>query len=43
MTKSELLNRLYEIRAGCDNQNIVKHINKMIEQIEKIIRSGMYE
>ena len=35
MTKSEFLNRLYEIRSKCENKNILQHITKMIRHIEQ--------
>jgi uncharacterized membrane protein len=43
MTKTDFLNRLYEIRSKCKSEEIIEHINKMIKHIEKIIGSGLYE
>tara|TARA_R100000654_G_scaffold32767_1_gene57793 strand:- start:1941 stop:2072 length:132 start_codon:yes stop_codon:yes gene_type:complete len=43
MTKTDFLNRLYEIRSKCESEEIIEHINKMIKHIEKMIGSGLYE
>jgi nucleoid DNA-binding protein len=43
MTKSEFLNRLYEMRSKCQNESILEHINKMIEHIEHMMRNNQYD
>jgi len=43
MTKSELRQRLIEIRDRATDPDIIRHIEQMIKMITKQLESGRYE